>query len=287
MEPKTSMIIGPGEFSWGSKTFILGILNLTPDSFSGDGLADNLKSAIAQGLRFQDEGADFLDVGGESTRPPGLVYGSGAPPISESEEIRRVLPVIRELKSILKIPISIDTYKAKVAEKAIEAGASMINDVWGLQRDPDLGRVAAETGVPIVLTHNRIRTDYSNLLGEVFNSIDNSIEHAVRCGVSDENIIIDPGIGFGKTPEGNLEILRHLEKFKTQYNKPLLLGTSRKSTIGIVLGGLGVNDRLEGTMATVALGISKGVDIVRVHDVKAISRVVKMSDAIVRGWNPS
>ena len=286
METKTSTSIGSKEFPWGSKTFILGILNLTPDSFSGDGLADNLKLAIAQGLRFQEEGADFLDVGGESTRPPGLIYGSGAQQIPESEEARRVLSVIRELKSVVNIPISIDTYKAGIAEKAIEAGASMINDVWGLQRDPDLARVAAETGVPIVLTHNNTTTNYQDLLGDIFNSLDKSIEAAIKCGVSEEKIIVDPGIGFGKTPADNLDILRHLEKFKVQYRKPLLVGTSRKSTIGIVLGGLGVNDRLEGTMATIALAIAKGVDIVRVHDVKAASRVVKMSDAIIRGWNP-
>jgi len=186
----------------------------------------------------------------------------------------------------LSIPICIDTYKARVAEKAIEAGASMINDVWGLQQDPDLGRVAGESGVPIILTHNQRNTDYQDLFDDIFNSLDRSIEFALYSGISQAKIILDPGIGFGKTPAGNLEILRNLDLFKARYSKPLLVGTSRKSVIGIVLGGLDVKDRLEGTLATIALAIAKGADLVRVHDVKSVSRVVRMSDAIVRGWEP-
>lgn len=286
-EPQSSMIVDGRKLFWGSRTFILGIINVTPDSFSGDGLAYDVKSAVDRALQFQDDGADFVDVGGESTRPPGSVYGLGAPSILETEEIRRVLPVILELKRSLTIPISIDTYKARVAEKAIEAGASMINDVWGLQRDRDLARVASEAGVPLVLTHNQTGTNYAKILEEVGNSLEKSIDYALSCGVREENIIVDPGIGFGKTPEGNLELLRKLDLFKERFNKPVLIGPSRKSTIGIVLGGLGVDDRLEGTSATVALSIAKGVDIVRVHDVKAIARVARMSDAIVRGWDPA
>ena len=280
------MIINGHDFFWGNKTFVSGILNLTPDSFSGDGLSHNIKLAISQAIRFQDEGADLLDVGGESTRPPGSIYGLGAEKVPESEELRRILPVIRELKDVLKIPICIDTYKARVAEKAIEAGASMINDVWGLQQDPDLGKVAGETGVPIILTHNQRTTDYQDLFDDIFSSLDRSIEFAINSGISQGKIILDPGIGFGKTPAGNLEILRKLDLFKARYAKPLLVGTSRKSVIGIVLGGLDVKDRLEGTLATIALAIAKGADIVRVHDVKSVSRVVRMSDAIVRGWDP-
>ena len=280
------MIINGHDFFWGNKTFVSGILNLTPDSFSGDGLSHNIKLAISQAIRFQDEGADLLDVGGESTRPPGSIYGLGAEKVPESEELRRILPVIRELKDVLKIPICIDTYKARVAEKAIEAGASMINDVWGLKQDPDLGKVAGETGVPIILTHNQRTTDYQDLFDDIFSSLDRSIEFAINSGISQGKIILDPGIGFGKTPAGNLEILRKLDLFKARYAKPLLVGTSRKSVIGIVLGGLDVKDRLEGTLATIALAIAKGADIVRVHDVKSVSRVVRMSDAIVRGWDP-
>jgi dihydropteroate synthase len=253
----------------------MGIVNATPDSFSGDGLGYDAEAALEQALRFQAEGADIIDVGGESTRP-------GSTPVDAYEEKRRVIPVIRLLASRLDIPISVDTYKYEVAQEALAAGASMINDVWGLQQDPALATLAAREGVPIILMHNQRGTSYKDLVTEVLASLRASLGQAREAGVPIENVILDPGLGFGKGPEHNLEILRRLEEFKA-LGRPLLVGTSRKSTIGLVLG-LPVGERLEGTAATVALAIAHGADMVRVHDVKAMTRVAHMSDAIVRGW---
>jgi dihydropteroate synthase len=253
----------------------MGIVNVTPDSFSGDGLAYRIEAALEQALRFQADGADIIDVGGESTRP-------GSVPVDADEEIRRVVPVIRLLASQLDIPVSVDTYKQEVAREALDAGAAMINDVWGLKQDPALAALAARGGVPIVLMHNQKGTSYTDLVPDVLSSLGASLAQALDAGVPPENVILDPGLGFGKGPEDNLEILRRLEEFKS-LNLPILVGTSRKSTIGIVLD-LPVEERLEGTAATVALAIANGADIVRVHDVKAMTRVARMSDAIVRGW---
>ena len=260
---------------WGKRTYVMGIVNVTPDSFSGDGLGYDVEAALEEALRFQDEGADIIDVGGESTRP-------GSAPVDASEEKRRVVPVIRRLASRLSIPISVDTYKPQVAREALDAGASMINDVWGLKHDPSLANLAATEGVPIVLMHNQRGTSYSDLVPEVMESLKASMDMALEAGVVAENIILDPGIGFGKTAHHNLELLRRLEELET-LGRPLLVGTSRKSTIGLVLD-LPVEERLEGTAATVALAIARGADIVRVHDVRAMVRVARMSDAIVRGW---
>ena len=266
----------------------MGVVNVTPDSFSGDGLAHDLDAAIALGVAQQEAGVDIIDVGGESTRPPGAVYGAGAETLSVQEELHRVLPVIRGLRERLlqKIPISIDTYKAQVAREAVVAGASMINDVWALKADPTMAQVAAETGVPLLLMHNRRGTDYDDLLEEIVADLGRSVEQAVAAGVARERIIVDPGFGFGKTPAQNLELLRRLDRFKAALGLPVMVGTSRKSTIGIVLGGLPPQERLEGTAATVALAIARGADMVRVHDVPEMLRVVRMSDAIVRGWGP-
>lgn len=274
--------IGGVEFVWGSRTYIMGIINVTPDSFSGDGLGYDVDAALDLALRLQEEGADLIDIGGESTRPRHTYGNSAAIPLDEDEESRRVLPVIRRLSEHLRIPISVDTYKASVAGRALEAGASMINDVWGLKADPMMAPLAASKGVPIVLVHNQLDTIYQNLISEVMAGLQAAIDLALETGVRWQNIILDPGIGFGKDHQQNLEILRRLEDFKA-LGRPVLLGTSRKSTIGAVLE-LPTDQRLEGTAATVALSIAKGADMVRVHDVKQMVRVARMSDAIARGW---
>ena len=262
-------------FAWGKRTYVMGIINVTPDSFSGDGLGYDAEAALEQALRFQDEGADIIDVGGESTRP-------GSTPVTVEEEKRRVIPVIRLLASRLDVPVSVDTYKREVAREALAAGAAVINDVWGLKRDPALADLAAREGAPIVLMHNQQGLDYSDLVPETLASLRASLRQALEAGVPSENVVLDPGLGFGKRPEHNLELLRRLAELKA-LGLPLLVGTSRKSTIGLVLD-LPVEERLEGTAATVALAIANGADIVRVHDVKAMTRVARMSDAIVRGW---
>lgn len=279
--PLIPIDIGKRRFRWGERTFVMGIVNVTPDSFSGDGLGRNVDAAVEQALRFQDEGADIVDVGGESTRPSS-VYDDTAP-VPESVELERVIPVIEALASALEIPVSVDTSKAVVAQRAVEAGAAMINDVWGFRRDADMARVAAEAGVAVVLMHNQTHTRYADLVPNVVAALRRIADDAVAAGVKRENIILDPGIGFGKTPEHNLEIMRRLGEFGS-LNAPLLVGMSRKSTIGYVLD-LPVEQRVEGTAATVALSIAGGADIVRVHDVAQMARVARMSDAIVRGWS--
>ena len=286
MESIGFTVIGGEEFRWGERTYVMGVLNVTDDSFSGDGLGGDPDLAVARALGFQEAGADLIDVGGESTRPAGAVYGTGAAPVSVEEELRRVIPVVRRLKERLRIPISVDTHKAEVARQAIEAGAGLINDVWALKRDPDLASVVAETGVPIILMHNQRGVDYRDLLSDVVNDLRRSMEQAAAAGVPEEQMLVDPGIGFGKTPVQNLELLRRLAEFKAALGRPLVVGTSRKSTIGVVLGGLPPTERMEGTAATVALAIAQGADMVRVHDVKEMVRVSRMSDAIVRGWSP-
>ena len=278
--------IGERQFCWGERTYIMGVLNLTPDSFSGDGLGEDVETAVALGLAFQEQGADAIDVGWRVDPSPRPVYGAGAMPVSEQEEIRRVIPVIERLRDALSIPVSIDTYKAAVARRAVEAGATIINDVWALKRDPDMAQVVAETGVALILVHNQHGTEYRDLLREVVGDLRQSVQVALDAGVVREQIIVDPGIGFGKTAQDNLRLLRRLDEFKSVMGRPLLVGTSRKSTIGQVLGGLPADQRVEGTAATVALAIAKGADMVRVHDVQAMTRVARMSDAIVRGWQP-
>lgn len=267
------MRCGNREFRWGERTYVMGILNLTPDSFSGDGLGENVAAAFRQAERFVEEGADILDIGGESTRP-------GSSHISIEEELKRVMPLLERLAKTSPLPLSIDTYKYEVARQALDAGVSMINDVWGLKEDPRLASLAAERGVPLVLMHNQKDTEYKDLVAETIDSLKKSRELALKAGVRCENIILDPGIGFGKTLEHNLEVMNRLEEF-CSLGSPILLGTSRKSMIGKVLD-LPPDERLEGTAATVAIGIAKGVDIVRVHDVRQMVRVCRMSDAIIR-----
>jgi dihydropteroate synthase len=251
----------------------MGIINLSPDSFSGDGLA-SAENALQQAQQMIAEGADIIDVGGESTRPQ-------SKPVSMEEEIARIVPFIREAAKVLPVPISIDTYKYEVARQALDAGANIINDVSGLREDPDLVKLAAERDVPIILTSNERGHAVTNIMKSVTANLSKLILTAEEAGVAWRNIILDPGIGFGKTPEQNIEIMRRLDELKA-LKRPILLGTSRKSFIGKVLG-TEVDDRVEGTGATVAIGIVKGADIVRVHDVRYMSIICRMSDAIVRG----
>lgn len=272
---KLSTVIRGRPFTWGARTYVMGILNVTPDSFSGDGLAGDVKGAITRAKAFENDGADILDVGGESTRP-------GAKPVSAEEELQRILPVLKAMAKATPLPVSIDTYKSQVASAAVTAGAAVINDIRGLKHDAHMAEVAAKTGAILVIMHNQHGSDYDDLVPDMVESLARSIDAARGAGVPREHIIIDPGFGFGKTPQQNLEILRRLGEFKT-LGHPLLIGTSRKSTIGLVLD-LPVEERLEGTAATVAIAIAKGADIVRVHDVKAMARVAKMADAIIRGW---
>jgi dihydropteroate synthase len=280
-------------FEWGKRTYVMGIVNVTPDSFSGDGVLEGedwIARAVAQGQAQVAAGADLLDVGGESTRP-------GGAPVSLDEELRRVLPVVAGLAATVPVPISIDTYKAETARQAVQAGATVINDVWGLRMDPRLGRVAADSGTALVLMHNRSRpkdanqtarlggryvgVEYGDLLGDISRELLESVALARQAGVGDEAIILDPGIGFGKTVEQNLELVDRLGELR-QLGFPLLVGPSRKSFVGYTLN-LPPEQRLEGTAAAVALSIDRGADIVRVHDVEAMTRVARIADAIVRG----
>jgi len=268
------------QFVWGSRTYVVGVINISPDSFAGDGLGRDLDAAVEQGHRFQAEGADILDVGGESTRP-------GFQPISVDEEIERVLPVIQRLVRETSLPISVDTYKVEVAERAIkEAGTHMINDIWGFRHDEGrMARLVAEASLPAVLMHNQRGRPFREVIGDLLSGFRESLRIAREAGVPEERLIIDPGFGFGWNAEQNLEILRRLGELRV-IGRPILIGSSRKSTIGKVLD-LPAEERLEGTAATVAIAIANGADIVRVHDVKAMVRVARMTDAIVRGWPPA
>ena len=264
---------GNVEFRWGQRTYVMGVVNVAPDSFSGDGLR-SVDDAVAQARRFVDEGADIIDVGGESTRPDFT-------PISIEEELGRVLPVVERLVNELLVPVSIDTCKSAVARGAVVAGARMINDVWGLKRDPELAQVAADSGIPLVITQNQRGASFHHFFPELVADLEKSLQLALNAGVEWSNIIVDPGVGFGKTVEQNLEIVRRLSELKS-LGRPILLGTSRKSFIGLVLD-LPVDQRLEGTAASIAIGVANGADMVRVHDVGQMVRVVRMSDAIIRG----
>ena len=276
--PITGLTVANGEtLTWGVRTYVMGIINLTPDSFSGDGLGGDVASAVEQALRFQKDGADILDIGAESTRP-------GFEPVSVEEELKRLIPALEAIASKVNLPVSVDTYKAAVARRAVDAGAIIINNIWGLKAEPDLARVAADTGVGLVLMHNQKGTEYANLLPDLVSSLKTSVEIALQAGVPQENIIVDPGFGFGKNPDQNLEILNQL-KFLQEIGYPVLTGTSRKSTLGLLLD-LPADQQVEGTAATVALSIVGGADMVRVHDVKEMVRVCRVTDAVVRGWRP-
>jgi dihydropteroate synthase len=270
------MLIGGRTFEWGAKTYIMGIINVTPDSFSGDGVANDPEGALRIAEQMQADGADIIDVGGESTRP-------GADEITEEEELQRTIPVVERLARALGIPVSIDTYKARVARAALEAGAALVNDVHGFQREPTLARVAAEQSVPAVAMHYQRGREFKDAVGNITEGWIESLDIAETAGLPREQVILDPGFNFGWTEEQALEMLRRLREFRA-LGRPLLIGTSRKSVIGTVLGGLPVEERLEGTAATVAISIAHGADIVRVHDVREMARVARMTDAIARGW---
>jgi len=285
--------IGKHTFDWGARTYVMGILNITPDSFSGDGIITNgdvVKRAVAQASSFLASGADILDVGGESTRP-------GSEPVNAEVEMGRVIPVIEALAAQFSDTlISIDTYKATVAEAALKAGAHIVNDVWAMRADPSLAGVAAKHNTPVILMHNRsnpatvevreqlgnayIGAEYEDLIEDVKRELMASVRLAEQAGIESDRIILDPGIGFGKTVSHNLELIRRLDEIRA-LGYPVLLGTSRKSFIGFTLD-LPPDQRVEGTAATVSVGITRGADIIRVHDVQHMVRIAKMTDAIVR-----
>ena len=267
------MRIGNKEFNIGERTYIMGILNVTPDSFSDGGKFNEIEAAVAQAKKLIKDGADIIDIGGESTRP-------GAEYVTEEEEIKRVVPIIKAIKEQLDVIISIDTYKSKTAEEAVKAGADIINDIWGAKYDKNIAKVAAKYNVPIILMHNRQPKPYENLMKDVVADLQESIDIAIEAGVKKENIILDPGIGFAKTYEENLIVMNNCEIIK-EMGYPILLGTSRKSVIGLTLN-LPVNERVEGTLATTVMGIMKGLEFVRVHDVLENKRVAVMTDAILR-----
>lgn len=288
-----SLQIGNRKLDWGARTYMMGILNITPDSFSGDGImpnGDRIERSLRQAEYFLKHGADILDVGGESTRP-------GSQTVGAEEEVERVIPVIQAMsKGFPETIISIDTYKARVAEEAFKAGAHILNDVWALRADPALASVAAAFRVPVILMHNRsnpasvevreqlgnayIGSEYDDLIEDVKRELLVSVEIAKKAGIDEKHIILDPGIGFGKTREHNLELINRLAEI-CALGYPVLLGPSRKSFIGFTLD-LPPDQRIEGTAAAVAVGITRGADIIRVHDVKEMSRVARMTDAIVR-----
>ncbi len=258
----------------------MGVVNVTPDSFSGDGLDTDVAAVVSRAALFREWGADIVDVGGESTRPPAIYPGAG--PVALDEELARVVPAVEAIAREVDLPVSVDTTKAAVAEAAVAAGAAMVNDQWALAADDRMLEVVSRAAVPVVLMHNRSHTRYDDLVPDVVKDLDAARQRALQGGVEAANVILDPGIGFGKTAEQNLEVLRRLDELGA-LGCPILVGTSRKSTIGRVLD-LPVDQRIEGTAATVALSIAAGADLVRVHDVKEMARVARMSDAIVRGW---
>ncbi len=268
------MKIGNKDFDLKNHVYIMGILNVTPDSFSDGGRFDSQDQALRHAEEMIEAGADIIDIGGESTRPSHT-------PLGEEDELNRVIPMIKAIRKRFDIPISVDTYKAKVGEAAIEAGADLINDVWGFKREPHLAEVTAKYQVPCCLMHNRTNTDYTDLMADMLIDLQESIDIALKAGVSKDAIILDPGIGFAKTSDDNLTVMHHLEVLQ-KLGYPVLLGTSRKSFIGNTLD-LPVDQRLEGTMATTVVGVMKGCSIIRVHDVLENRRAALMTTAIMRG----
>ncbi len=271
---KIDIDCGKYKLKLGTKTYIMGILNVTPDSFSDGGKFNELDAAVSHAKEMLEQGADIIDIGAESTRP-------GSKEVSAEEELERLLPIIERLVEEVDAPISVDTYKAAVADKCLEKGVHMINDVWGLQRDKDMSAVIAKHNVPVTIMHNQIGTEYkTDIMEEIFRFLRNSISLAIEAGVKPENIILDPGIGFGKTSGQSMEVMDRLDELN-YLGYPVLLGTSRKSMIGKILD-LPSEERVEGTVATSVMGAIKGVDIVRVHDVVENYRALKVTDAIVR-----
>ena len=269
---KKQIKIGDDIFAQSGHTYVMGILNVTPDSFSDGGRYDSVNEALKRARQMILEGVDLIDIGGESTRP-------GYEPISDEEEIERIVPVIEAIKRHMDIPVSVDTYKSAVAKAAIEAGADMVNDIWGLKHDSEMAKVIAETGVACCLMHNRKTTDYKDFMTDCLEDLKESIAIAKAAGIEDDKIIIDPGVGFAKTYEQNLQVLKHLDQFKA-LGYPVLLGASRKSVIGLTLD-LPTDERLEGTLATTVMAVMAGASFVRVHDIEANSRAIAMTEAIM------
>jgi len=269
------MTIGGTEFRWGERTYVMGVVNVTPDSFAGDGFGGDVEAAVRQAVGMVGDGADIIDVGGESTRP-------GFDEIESEEEIARTAPVIERIAREVGAPLSIDTYKSEVARAALSAGAHLVNDIHGFRRDPEMAAVAAEFGVPAIAMYNHREKRFRDTIGNIVEGLVESLRIAREKGLAEEQIIIDPGFNFGWTVEQALEMLLRLRELRV-LRRPVLIGTSRKSTIGKVLD-LPIDDRVEGTAATVAVAIANGADIVRVHDAKEMARVARMTDAVVRGW---
>lgn len=269
------MQIGNKNFDTDKHTYIMGILNVTPDSFSDGGKFNQMDAALAHTEQMIQDGAAIIDIGGESTRP-------GHVQISEEEEIERTAPIIEDVKKRFDIPISIDTYKAKVAKAAVEAGADLVNDIWGLKYDEEIAGVIADTGVACCLMHNRDNHEYKNFMEDMKQDLRETIAIAQQAGIAGDKIMLDPGVGFGKTYENNLEVIDKLEELE-ELGYPLLLGTSRKSVIGLTLD-LPVTERVEGTLVTTVLAVMKHYSFVRVHDVKENKRAIQMAEAIREGW---
>lgn len=280
------MRIGPATFEWGARTYIMGVINASPESFSGDGVA-TADAAVALGEQFAREGADLLDVGGQSTRPGARKSDAGFDELEPDEEIRRVVPVLERLsRDLPQMPLSVDTYKPAVAREALAAGAHMLNDIEGLRRDPAMARLAAEHDVPVIVMHNQRGRPAGDVIATISEGLRESVRIAREAGIAAERLIVDPGFGFGWQPAQNIEMLRRLRELEA-LGLPLLIGTSRKSSIGAVLGGAPVEQRLFGTAASVALAIANGADMVRVHDVAAMKQVAAVADAVARGWRPT
>ena len=275
LQPKP-MTIGGTEFRWGERTYVMGVVNVTPDSFSGDGTGGDVDAAVREAVGMMGDGADIIDVGGESTRP-------GFAEIEAEEEIARTLPVIERIAREVDAPLSIDTHKPEVARAALSAGAHLVNDIHGFRRDPEVATVAAEFGAPAIAMYNHRGNEFRDTIGNIVEGLVESLRIAREKGLDEEQIIIDPGFNFGWTEEQALEMLRRLGELRV-LGRPVLIGTSRKSTIGKVLD-LPVDDRVEGTAATMAVSIANGADMIRVHDVKEMARVARMTDAVVRGWS--
>ena len=273
---KSPIHAGKYTFEFGKRTYIMGILNVTPDSFSDGGDFVDIEVAVRHAKQMVEDGADIIDIGGESTRP-------GFAEVTTEQELSRVIPVIERLVREIDFPISIDTYKAEVAEKAIQAGAVIVNDIWGMQKDPKMAQIVAKHQVPVIIMHNQIGTDYNqDIMEEICIFLRHSIDLGLQAGIKLENMILDPGIGFGKTAEQNVTVMARMGEMN-DLGCPILLGTSRKSFIGKILD-LVPKERVEGTLATTVMGIMQGADIIRVHDIKENLRAAKVTDAVVRGW---
>ena len=270
------MRIGNRTFDTANHTYVMGILNVTPDSFSDGGSYNQLDLALKHVEEMMAQGADIIDVGGESTRP-------GYTKISDEEEIERTVPVVEAIVSRFDVPVSVDTYKSKVAEANLAAGAHLLNDIWGLKYDDTMAGVIAEAGLPCCLMHNRAKADYENFLDDMLKDLGETVVIAEKAGIAEDRIILDPGVGFAKTYENNLEAIHHLELLHS-FGYPVLLGTSRKSVIGLTLD-LPAAERVEGTLVTTVMAVEKHCAFVRVHDVKENYRAIKMAEAILNGHN--